>query len=51
MKLKFDASLAFQADAIDSVIKVFDGQPVAESTFSIAFYRPMRRELIGPISA
>ena len=37
MKLKFDASLAFQADAIDTVIKVFDGQPVAESTFSIAF--------------
>lgn len=36
MKLKFDASLAFQADAIDTVIKVFDGQPVAESTFSIA---------------
>lgn len=36
MKLKFDASLSFQADAISAVIKVFDGQPLAESTFSMA---------------
>ncbi len=36
MKLKFDASLAFQADAINAVVKVFDGQPLAESTFSMA---------------
>ena len=36
MKLKFDSSLAFQADAIDSIVRVFDGQPLAESTFSMA---------------
>lgn len=36
MKLKFDPSLAFQADAINAVIGAFDGQPLAESTFSMA---------------
>src|SRR6266702_369534 len=36
MKLKFDPSLAFQADAINAVVGAFGGQPLAESSFSMA---------------
>ena len=31
MKLKFDPSLQYQQDAVDAVVKVFDGQPYALS--------------------
>jgi type III restriction enzyme len=36
LKLKFDSSLAFQADAIASVVDLFAGLPVANSTFSLS---------------
>ncbi len=36
MKLKFDATLAYQRSAIDSVVQIFDGQPLAESSFSVS---------------
>ena len=36
MKLKFDSTLAYQRIAIDSVIQVFDGQPLADSSFSVS---------------
>ncbi len=35
MKLKFDASLAYQQDAIQSVVGLFKGQPLARSTFEV----------------
>ena len=36
MKLKFDSSLQYQQDAIDSVVNVFDGQPCVQ-TGALAF--------------
>ncbi len=36
MKLKFDPSLEFQQDAINAVVKAFDGQPIAQSQFEIS---------------
>ena len=35
MKLKFDASLGYQQDAIQSVVGLFKGQPLARSTFEV----------------
>jgi type III restriction enzyme len=36
MKLQFKKDLPHQTDAIAAVVKVFDGQPMAEATFSMA---------------
>lgn len=36
MKLKFDPSLEFQRDAINAVVRAFDGQPIAQSQFEIS---------------
>ena len=36
MKLKFDPSLEYQRHAIDAVLDVFDGQPIAQSSFEIS---------------
>lgn len=36
MKLKFDPSLEYQGHAISAVIDVFDGQPIAQSSFEIS---------------
>jgi type III restriction enzyme len=36
MKLKFDPSLEYQGHAIDAVVGVFDGQPIAQSSFEIS---------------
>lgn len=36
MKLKFDATLDYQRTAIDSVVKIFNGQPLAETSFSVS---------------
>jgi len=36
MKLKFDATLSYQKTAIDSVVEIFAGQPLAESGFSVS---------------
>lgn len=36
MKLKFDPPLEFQQDAINAVVRVFDGQPIAQSQFEIS---------------
>lgn len=36
MKLKFDPSLQYQQDAISAVVDVFDGQPIAQSSFEIS---------------
>lgn len=35
MKIKFDSTLAYQKTAIDSVVQVFEGQPLADSGFSV----------------
>lgn len=35
MKLKFDSSLQYQMDAINSVINLFEGQPVCNSEFTV----------------
>ncbi len=35
MKLKFDASLSYQLDAIQSIVKLFDGQLRTDAMFSI----------------
>lgn len=37
MKLKFDATQPFQLAAIDSVVEVFSGQPLAQSSFESSF--------------
>lgn len=36
MKLKFDPSLEFQQDAINAVINVFEGQPIAQAGFELS---------------
>ena len=36
MKLKFDPSLEFQRDAINAVVNVFDGQPIAQTDFELS---------------
>lgn len=36
MKLKFDPSLEYQGHAINAVVDVFDGQPIAQSSFEIS---------------
>lgn len=36
MKLKFDPSLEYQGHAIDAVVGIFDGQPIAQSSFEIS---------------
>ena len=36
MKLKFDPSLEYQGHAIDAVVDIFDGQPLAQSSFEIS---------------
>lgn len=35
MKLKFDANLEYQADAVNSVVDLFEGQPLGKSDFEI----------------
>ncbi|MDA8428628.1 MAG: DEAD/DEAH box helicase family protein [Geobacteraceae bacterium] len=36
MDFKFDPALPHQTEAVNAVINIFDGQPLAESTFSMA---------------
>lgn len=36
MKIKFDSSLQYQGEAIQSVVDLFEGQPLAESTYSVS---------------
>ena len=37
MKLKFDPSLEFQRDAINAVVGVFNGQPIAQTDFELSY--------------
>jgi len=37
LKLKFDSNLQFQLDAINSVVNLFEGQPMEDSLFKQAF--------------
>ncbi len=37
MKLKFDAALPFQREAIESTVGLFDGQPITDSGLSVTF--------------
>src|SRR5882724_408510 len=37
MKLQFDAKQQFQIDAVDSVVDLFDGQPLNKGDFQISF--------------
>lgn len=36
MKLKFDPSLDYQAHAISAIVDLFDGQPIAQSSFELS---------------
>ena len=36
MKIKFDSALEYQSDAINAVTEVFEGQPLAQSSFEIS---------------
>lgn len=36
MKLKFDANLQFQLNAVNAVVDIFDGQPLNQSDFEIS---------------
>ncbi len=36
MKLKFDPTLEYQQDAINAVLKTFEGQPIVQSNFEIS---------------
>ncbi len=36
LKLKFDATLEYQREAIDSVVGLFTGLPVVDAQFSLA---------------
>jgi type III restriction enzyme len=37
MRLKFDPSLEFQRDAINAVLGVFNGQPIAQTDFELSY--------------
>lgn len=37
MKLKFDANLSYQGEAVKAVVDVFDGQPISQSGFEVSF--------------
>ena len=37
LKLRFDADLPFQRDAINAVTELFRGQPLAESSLAVAY--------------
>jgi len=39
LKLKFDSNLKFQLDAINSVVDIFEGQPMEDSLFRTAFQK------------
>lgn len=36
MKLKFDPSLSYQEDAINAVVKIFDGQPTVQGSYEVS---------------
>jgi len=36
MKIKFDSSLEYQGHAVNAVVDIFDGQPIAQSNFEIS---------------
>lgn len=36
MKLKFNADLDFQKEAIEAIVGIFEGQPIAQSNFTVA---------------
>ncbi len=38
MKLKFDSNQQYQIDAVNSLVELFDGQPLNKSDFSIEIY-------------
>ncbi len=40
MKIKFDSNQPYQLDAIDAVVDVFDGQPLAAGTFEVRLDSP-----------
>ena len=37
MKLKFDSSQSYQLQAVNSVVNIFEGQPLAKGDFEISF--------------
>lgn len=37
MKLKFDSNLTYQAEAVQAVVDIFDGQPLSQSGFEVSF--------------
>ena len=45
MKLKFDPALSYQADAVNAVVDLFDGQPMGQSSFEISSTLPMGMKL------
>ena len=51
MKLKFDANLTYQLDAVKAVVDLFEGQPLSQSDFEISFTSTEPRQeyaLIAP---
>jgi len=49
MKLKFDASQQFQIDAVNSVVDIFDGQPLHQGDFEIRFETSYEGVLSGQV--
>ena len=41
MKIQFDPNLDFQAEAIDSIVDIFEGQEICQTNFTVA---PLRKE-------
>ena len=37
MKLQFDSSQAYQLDAVQAIIDIFEGQPIAKGSFEVSF--------------
>src|SRR5438477_423654 len=44
LKLKFDASLDYQRDAIASIVDLFSGLPLADATFSLSSHSASQLE-------
>jgi type III restriction enzyme len=49
MKLQFDASQQFQIDAVNSVVDIFDGQPLHQGDFEIRFETSYAGVLSGQV--
>ena len=50
MKLKFDANLDYQLDAVNAIVDLFEGQPLSQGDFEISFTTSVNEQGYGLIA-